>query len=219
MPYLLAEPFSDNDIVLEFGTAPAFLPGETLVGGTSGAVGQLYGPLPGAGTHNYMVRYQPNAPAPVGLRGPGGATFASGEVVTGQTSGATGTLSANEQPNGAFTCTSPSYGPMSVDALSMFLASIGGAHQASAAGTMKVQVSNDVIKLANYPNVQPVNWFDMPLYNSIAHVATMAAGANVSSAPAWPLLSWRWYRFVWTPSYTANPTYIRATVCFNTRTD
>ena len=206
MPYLQQTPFSETDIVLTFGSAPAFSLNENLVGQTSGAHGTLYGPLQGAGTDKYMVRDVQGA-------------FTSGEVVKGDVSGATGTLSANGDSNGGYTLTSLAYGPVSVDGLSMAVASIGTAHQANAAGTMKVQVSDDVIPTTRAPFNPPTNWVDMPEYDSLAHVATMAAGAYATSAPSWPLLSWRWYRFVWTPSYTSNPTAIRGTVCFNTRTD
>ncbi len=222
--------FSSADVVLKFSTSPAFLPGETLFDTVTGATGQLYGAVNAAGSHNVMVR-DPVVGSAGGPSGTGsytafgtvypvsppfsGGIFTSGDVVIGLTSGASGTLSANQVANGDYTLTSPAFGPFGLKSFSVVLSSpTAGAH---GAGALTVQVSNDVLQQANFPNVQPSVWCAMPEYNVIGASGTgvsvtMAAGATTTVITPWNNVSWRWYRLVWTPSDTTDVYSIQAVV-------
>jgi hypothetical protein len=136
-------------------------------------------------------------------------------VVTGQVSGKTGTLSANQTTNGAYTLTSPAYGPVGAKSLSMFLVGTSASNQGSLAGTCKCQVSNDIIMEANYPMVQPTNWTDAPqALGAYPLAVTMTGGANCTFLSQYPLLTWRWFRFVWTPTYTSTNYTLQCNVLF-----
>jgi hypothetical protein len=61
----------------------------------------------------------------------------------------------------------------------------------SAAGTVKLQASNDFSQAANIGNFQPTNWSDIP-----GATATVTAGATVLIP--YTQLSYGWIRAVWT---------------------
>jgi hypothetical protein len=185
MPYFNQQLISPNFVLITYGSLVGkFQYGEIVTGGTSGA---------------YGVVWQGGAATPLILKDVVG-TFQNSEVLTGAVSGATASATAGPVLAGTTTLTTPAIGPYGLEALSAVL-SCTTTH---GAGTLKVQVSNDVIQQANFPNVQPTNWVDMPEYNSLPVSVTMASGAICTFAVPYPLLSWRWYRFVWTPSDTTD---------------
>lgn len=63
---------------------------------------------------------------------------------------------------------------------------------AAAAGTMKVQYSNDPAAGKLIPNAVPVNWVDVPSASVV-----VAAGAT-SSIPMPQMFAFQWLRLVWT---------------------
>jgi hypothetical protein len=201
MPFYNQSLIRSTYISLAYGSlSGVFQYGEQIKGGTSGTTAIV---VQGLGTTPLVVDQEQGGP------------FVNGEVITGQQSGASATLSAGPAGAGKDVLTTQAIGPWGLEMLSAVMY----CNNSHGAGTLKIQVSNAVIQQANFPNVQPpaASWVDMPANGSLDSSVDMSGGAIVALIAPWPLLSWRWYRFVWTPSDTTDSYNLQLDVCALTR--